>query len=266
MNVAVPAVGHLLRDWRMRRHLSQLELACEAEISTRHLSFIETGRSLPSREMLLHLAEQLDVPLRTRNTLLQAAGYAAVYQERPLEDPTLKTARRAIDLVLEGHKPYPAFGIDRHWNIIASNNALSTFLGDVEPWLLQSPVNALRLSLHPRGVAPRIANYVEWRAHLLTRLRQQIDVTADPGLMDLMKELRSYPVPAETRQQRNAAKTDASGVVVPLELITDRGVLAFMSTVTVFGTPVDITLSEIALECFYPANAETAQALRDVAA
>ena len=264
MVAAIP-VGHLLRDWRLLRRLSQLELACEAEISTRHLSFIETGRSVPSREMLLHLAEQLGVPLRVRNLLLHAAGYAPVFQERPLQDPALSAARKACDAVLEGHKPYPAFAIDRHWNIVASNNALAPFLGDVEPWLLQNPVNALRLSLHPRGLAPRIANLAEWRAHLLNRLRQQIDSTADPMLMDLMKELRGYNL-APGVAAGNSTHSSYAGVVVPLEFVTDAGLLSLISTVTVFGTPVDITVSELALECFYPANAETAQILRDTAA
>ncbi|HZG66693.1 MAG TPA: helix-turn-helix domain-containing protein, partial [Herpetosiphonaceae bacterium] len=160
-------VGNLLRGWRQRRRMSQLDFACAAGISTRHLSFVETGRSLPSRDMLLHLAEHLEIPLRERNILLIAAGYAPVFPERRLDDPALEAARKAIDLVLAGHAPYPALAIDRHWTLIASNDAVPPLLGGVDPSLLQPPVNVLRLSLHPAGLAPRIANLPEWRAHVL---------------------------------------------------------------------------------------------------
>lgn len=254
-------VGALLREWRQRRRLSQLELALDADISTRHLSFVETGRSHPSREMLLHLAERLDIPLRERNVLLTAAGYAAVFRERNLADPTLQAARKAIDLVLAGHEPYPALAIDRHWTLVAANAAVPRLLEGVEAALLQPPVNVLRLSLHPQGLAPRIANLVEWRAHLITRLHQQIDVTADPVLAALLHELGEYPVPAN-----GAAAFDDAGVVVPLKLATPAGTLSFLSTTTLFGTPVDITLSELAIESFFPADAATAEALQRLAA
>src|SRR5262244_1038605 len=188
-------VGNLLRDWRKRRHLSQLDLACDAEISARHLSFLETGRSLPSREMLMHLAEQLEIPLRERNALLVAAGYAPVFQERPLGDPALQAARKIIDLVLEGHEPYPALAVDRHWSLIASNRTVPLLIAGVDASLLKPPVNVLRLSLHPAGLAPRIANLAEWRSHLLARLRRQIEVSADPVLEELLRELRGYPIP-----------------------------------------------------------------------
>lgn len=181
-----------MREWRLRRRLSQLDLACDAGISTRHLSFVETGRAHPSREMLLHLAEQLEVPVRERNILLVAAGYAPIFPERPLADPALAAARTAIDLVLERQLPYPAFALDRHWQIVASNGALPELYEGVSPDLLQPPVNALRLSLHPRGLAPKITNLAEWRAHLLHRLRRQVDFTADRALIELASEIEAY--------------------------------------------------------------------------
>src|SRR4029453_9845739 len=180
-SVQTQPVGNLLRDWRKRRHLSQLDLACDADISTRHLSFLETGRSLPSREMLLHLAEQLEIPLRERNALLIAGGFAPVFRERPLSDPALQAARKVIELVLAGHEPYPALAVDRHWSLVASNRMVLLLLADVDPSLLQPPVNVLRLTLHPKGMAPRIANLEEWRSHILVRLKQQVDVSADPS-------------------------------------------------------------------------------------
>src|SRR5439155_15746582 len=190
MVAAVHPVGDLLREWRQRRRLSQLDLSLEAEISTRHLSFLETGRSQPSRDMVLHLAEQLDIPLRDRNILLQAAGYAPVFPERPLDDPALQAARHAIDQVLAGHEPYPAIAVDRHWTLIASNSATQRLLVDIDAELLRPPVNVLRLALHPRGLAPRTANLGEWRDHLLTRLHRQVEISADPVLVRLLRELR----------------------------------------------------------------------------
>jgi transcriptional regulator with XRE-family HTH domain len=258
-------VGELLREWRQRRRLSQLHLSCDAEISARHLSFLENGRSQPSREMVLHLAAQLDVPLRERNILLVAAGYAPIFPERRLNEPALEHARKAVDLVLMGHEPYPALAIDRHWTMVASNRAVAPLLAGVDASLLRPPVNVLRLSLHPNGLAPRIANLAEWRSHLLARLHQQIQVTADPGLVELINELRAYPTPAESKTTSSpAANREYAGVVVPFELITESGVLAFISTTTVFGTPVDITLSELALETFFPADSRTAEALRKI--
>lgn len=255
-------VGSLLREWRQRRRLSQLDLALEAEISTRHLSFLETGRAQPSREMLLRLAEQLNVPLRDRNALLLAAGYAPVFAARPLEDPALEGARQAIDLVLTGHEPHPALALDRHWNLVASNRAIPPLVAGAAPSLLQPPVNVLRLSLHPAGLAPRIANFAEWRAHLLARLRRQIELSADPTLAELMRELRGYPAPAGHELEGSAVEHNYAGVIVPLRLVTEAGTLAFISTTTIFGTAVDITLSELALETFFPADAATAAAMR----
>jgi transcriptional regulator with XRE-family HTH domain len=259
-NLQTQEVGSLLRDWRKRRHLSQLDLACDADISTRHLSFLETGRSLPSREMLLHLAKQLEIPLRERNALLVAAGFAPVFQERPLSDPALQSACKVIELVLAGHEPYPALAVDRHWSLIASNRTVPLLMTDVDPSLLKPPVNVLRLTLHPKGLASRIANLEEWRSHLLARLRRQVDLSADPVLAALLKELTEYPGPAVDRHDPQST-VDYAGVAVPFQLATTDGILSFISTTTVFGTPVDITLSELALESFFPANAATATAL-----
>ncbi len=261
-------VGELLRQWRQRRRLSQLDLACEAEISTRHLSFLETGRSRPSREMLLRLTEWLDVPLRERNAMLLAAGYAPVFPERPLADPSMEAARRTIQRVLDGHEPYPALAVDRHWTLVMANAAVTHLMAGVEEAsLLQPPVNVLRLSLHPKGVAPRIANLGQWRAHLLARLHRQIEVSGDAVLAALLEELRAYPV-AESGAARSSAETehDFAGIAVPLQLVTPAGTLSFISTTTVFGTPVDLTLAELALETFFPADEASAEALRRMGA
>jgi transcriptional regulator with XRE-family HTH domain len=271
MATAVRPVGDLFREWRQRRRMSQMDLALDAEISTRHLSFLETGRSHPSRDMVLRLAEQLEVPLRERNALLLAAGFAPAFQERSLQDPALAGARQAVDLVLAGHDPYPALAVDRHWQLLAANAAVSSLLTGIAPALMQPPVNVLRLSLHPDGLAPRIVNLPEWRAHLIARLRRQVDVTADPQLADLLRELRDYPAPtssAAPSADAHAHDTDASygGVVVPLKLVTSGGTLSLFSTTTVFGTPVDITLAELALETFFPADADTAAQLHALAA
>ena len=256
-------VGDHLREWRQRRRMSQLALALEADISTRHLSFLETGRSQPSRGMILHLAERLDVPLRERNVLLAAAGYAPVFRERPLDDPALAAARETIDLVLAGHEPYPAIAVDRRWNRVSANQAVGLLVEDAAAEPMRPPVNVLRLALHPDGLAPHTVNLAEWRDHLLLRLRRQIELTADTVLISLLKELETYPRP----RGGHAAHTPlgAAAVALPLHLQTAQGVLSLFSTVTVFGTPIDITVAELALECFYPADAATAQILRRVA-
>jgi transcriptional regulator with XRE-family HTH domain len=254
-------VGDLLREWRQRRRMSQLHFAVEAEISSKHLSFLETGRSQPSREMVLHLAELLEVPLRERNSLLVAAGFAPMFKEHALDDPELQPAREAIELVLRGHEPYPAVAVDRHWSLVAANNAANSFLAGVAPALLAPPLNVLRVSLHPDGLAPRIVNLGEWRAHLLSRLRRQIEVSGDGVLTELLKELSAYPAPAHAAEPA----TSVVPFAVPFRLATDAGVLSFISTTTVFGTPVDVTLSELALESFFPADPGTAAALRHLA-
>ena len=261
MSASAQTFGPLLREWRQRRRVSQLDLALEGNISARHLSFLETGRSRPSRDMVLHLAEHLAVPLRERNILLTAAGFAPAFGERQLDDPALAEARAAVELVIQRHAPYPATAVDRHWTLIAANDAVRPLLAGVDAELLRPPVNVMRVALHPAGMAPRIINYTQWRDHLLDQVRRQAEATADPVLIALHKELRSYPAPRAPR--REPPKRDYAGMVVPLELATDAGVLAFFGTVTVFGTPVDVTLSEIALECFYPADAKTAEILRN---
>jgi len=258
-------VGDLLREWRQRRRMSQLLLAAEAEISTRHLSFVESGRALPSREMLMHLAERLEVPLRARNALLVAAGYAPLFRERPLSDPQLNAAREAVEMVLKGHEPYPALAIDRHWTLVAANRALAPLVADAQPALLAAPVNALRLSLHPDGIASSIVNWHSWRAHLLARLQRQIEVSGDATLAALYEELVAYPPPAGAGHAAKDEGADLNQIAVPLRLQTRLGVLSFFSTTTVFGTPVDITLSELAIEAFFPADAQTADALREFA-
>ncbi len=258
---SVQPIGEHLRAWRQRRRLTQLDLAGDAEISTRHLSFLETGRAQPSRDMVLRLAERLEVPLRERNAMLLAAGYAPTYQERAFEHPSLAVARQAVELVLAAHEPYPALAIDRHWTMVASNKAVPPLLAGVDASLLQPPVNVLRLSLHPKGLAPRIANLAEWRTHLLSRLRRQVEATADATLTALLEELRLYPAHGASAG-RPPSTRDYAGIVVPLELVTGAGTLAFFSTTTVFGTPVDVTLSELAVEAFFPADAATAEALR----
>jgi transcriptional regulator with XRE-family HTH domain len=256
-------VGGLLREWRQRRRLSQLDLACDAGISTRHLSFVETGRAHPSRDMLLHLSEQLEVPVRERNILLVAAGYAPIFPERPLADPALAAARAAVDLVLDRQKPYPAFALDRHWHIVASNAALPELYDGVAPDLLQPPVNAMRLSLHPSGLAPRIVNLAEWRAHLLYRLRRQVEVTADRALIDLLREVSEYPAPREKVARVEGLEHD---IAVPFRIDLRGSLLSFFSMTTVFGTPVDVMLSELALELFFPADEETATSVQRMAA
>ncbi|MBX7220669.1 MAG: helix-turn-helix transcriptional regulator [Blastocatellia bacterium] len=251
-------VGVLLRDWRQRRRLSQLGLACEADISARHLSFVETGRALPSREMILHLAAQLEIPLRERNALLVAAGYAPMYGERSLEDPTLQAARQVVDLLLAGHEPFPAMAVDRHWNLVAANRAIVPLFNGVDASLLAPPVNVLRLSLHPLGVASRIVNLAAWRDHVFHRLGRQIEVSGDLALVDLREELKTYPAPTAALAP---APVDYGGVAMPLQFATEHGVLSLLSTITVFGTPVDITLSELALETFFPADTATYEIL-----
>lgn len=260
MTLIQETVGGLLRDWRHRRRFSQLDLAGEAEVSARHLSFIESGRSSASREMLIRLAERLDMPLRERNRLLLAGGYAPVHQERSLDAPDMVVARAAVDAVLAGHDPFPALAIDRHWTLIAANGAVTSLLQGVAPELLAPPVNVLRLSLHPNGLAPRIENLAEWRHHLLERLRSQVAASSDPILSELHRELSALPA----RAGRTPARPP-NAIAVPLELrdLETGKVLSLLSTTTVFGTATDVTLSELALECFYPADAATRTVLHE---
>src|SRR5882724_7163840 len=253
-------VGDHLRELRQRRHLSQLDLAVDAEISARHLSFVETGRSAPSREMVLKLAERLDVPLRERNVLLVAAGYAPAFPQRELNDPALKAAREAISLVLRAHEPNPALAYDRHWNLVSANRMVAPLLEGIPQRLLGQPFNILRLAFHPEALAPRTVNLAEWSSHLLERLHRQCEATADPELLKLYWELKAYPIPARS------APLPADNVAIPFKMRLDGDVLSFISTTMIFGTPVDITLSELALETFFPADDLTAERMRSVAA
>jgi len=248
--------GALLKQWRLRRRISQLDLAIQADISSRHLSFVETGRSKPSSDMILRLAEELEIPLRERNRILLAGGFAPVYAERPLDSPQMDAVRTAIRQVLSGHEPYPALVIDRHWNILDANSAIPLFLQGVSQSLLeQQPLNALRLTLHPEGMAPRIDNLGEWRAHLLSRLRRQAQVSGDRGLVRLYRELKAYPC---DQPEPLVELPGSATVAVPLRYRAGEEVLSFVSITAVFGTPLDITLSELAIESFYPADEATA--------
>lgn len=254
-------VGEMLRTWRQRRRLSQLALACDADVSARHLSFLETGRSRPSRQMLTHLAELLDIPPRDRNSLLLAAGFAPLHTETPLDNPKAADGRRAVEFLLAGHEPSPALAVDRHWTLVAANRAIGLFLEGIAPELLEPPINVLRLSLHPQGLAPRIVDLRQWRGHALERLQKQIDASGDAELMALHTELEAYPCgPAS-----DGRKPDDHGygaIIVPLRVRSDEGVLSFLTTTTVFGTAVDLTFSELAIESFFPADDFTAEALR----
>jgi transcriptional regulator with XRE-family HTH domain len=239
--------------------MSQLDLAVEAEVSTRHLSFVETGRSRPSRELLLHLAEHLEVPLRERNGLLLAAGYSPSYEETPLEAADMAPVRRALDVILAGHEPYPAVVVDRSWDLVTANRPATSLLASrVAPALLEGTVNALRVTLHPDGLAGDIVNLPEYGAHLLARLDRQIAASGDATLVALGAELRGYPGVVDGP----AATDPASQLFVPLVLRGDEGELRFFSTIATFGTALDITVAELAIESFFPADEATAKALR----
>jgi transcriptional regulator with XRE-family HTH domain len=256
-------VGELLRQWRERRRLSQMELALQTEISTRHLSFVETSRSKPSRAMVLRLAEQLELPLRERNHLLLAAGYAPVYSETALDNPHLSAVRAAVRQLLTGHEPYPAVVVDRGWNLVDANASVALLTEGVAPELLASPANVLRVSLHPDGMASRIINLGEWRAHLLGRLRREVALTANAALAALYDELRAYPCDQPVPESEIPGPGD---IVVPLRIRHGDRELAFFSTVATFGTPLDVTVAELTIESFFPADAETASILHRGAA
>jgi transcriptional regulator with XRE-family HTH domain len=264
LNSRCAGFGEHLRAWRQRRRLSQLDLAAEADISTRHLSYVETGRANPSREMVLRLTARLEVPLRERNAFLVAAGYAPMYRETRLDEPAMAAAKQAVEMILTSHEPFPAMAIDRHWNLVAANRMLRHLLTDVDASLLQSPVNVLRLSLHPRGLAPKIVNLAQWRAHLFERLSHQIAASAEPALIALLGELRDLPLPVADAEEY--LQGEHMGVAMPMKFRSPAGVLSFISTTTIFGSPLDVTLQEIALETFFPMDEFTRQALRSVAA
>ncbi len=262
MTSAAQSFGEELRTWRQRRRRSQMDLAGEAGLSTRHLSFLETGRSRPSRAMVLRLAEELDLPLREKNLLLVAAGHAPLHPARAYEDPELAAARDAIRRIVAGHMPYPALAIDRHWTMIEANPAVLSLVAGVDPALLAPPVNVIRLSLHPAGLAPRIADFAEWRAHLLRRLAHEVDLTGDRALAALLAEMEALPAPP---RRGRVAEAPFGGIAVPLTLRLGGDMLSLISTTTVFGSPADVTLSEIAIEAFFPADEPTAALLRRLA-
>jgi transcriptional regulator with XRE-family HTH domain len=253
-------VGELLRGWRERRRMTQLGLAIQADISTRHLSFVETGRSRPSRDMLLRLAEQLELPLRERNQLLLAGGYAPVYRQTSLDSPPMAGVRAALRQVLAGHEPYPAVVVDRGWNLVDANASVALFTGLAAPELLTAPINVLRVSLHPAGLAPHISNLGEWRAHLLGRLRRQLTLTDDPELAELLLELDAYPC---DQLEPEVELPGPGDVVVPLRIRHGDQELSFLSIMASFGTPLDITVAELAIESFFPADPATRSILRD---
>jgi transcriptional regulator with XRE-family HTH domain len=255
-----PPVGTLLREWRHRRRISQFDLALESGVSSRHLSFVENGRSRPSADLVLQLAEQLDVPLRDRNQLLLAAGYAPVFAESDLDAPEVGPVRDAIEQVLRGHEPYPALVIDRHWGLVSANRAVPPLLAGVAGHLLAPPVNVLRLSLHPEGLAPRIANLHEWRSHLLERVGREAIASGDPALAALRNELESYP----DGERRPAVDPAFGAIAIPLRLEHSGRELAFISTKTTFGTAVDVTVAELSIESFFPADRPTADAMHDL--
>ncbi|HZX07169.1 helix-turn-helix transcriptional regulator [Kribbella sp.] len=250
-------VGELLRGWRERRRLSQLELANRVEVSTRHVSFVETGRSRPSRDMVLRLAEHLDVPLRDRNQLLLAGGFAPIYSEASLHSPAMLAIRTTLRRLLQAHEPYPALVVDRWWNIVEANAGIAIFTAGVDEKLLQAPINALRLTLHPDGLARRIGNLADVRAATLGSLQRQVASTADPELQDLYEELRGYAV-----HDQPAAAPGPADVVVPFNLTHDGRELSLLTTIATFGTPLDVTVSELMIESFYPADEATAEYLR----
>jgi len=252
-------VGPLLREWRRRRRRSQLELALDAGVSARHISFLETGRSNPSREMVIGLAANLELPLRDRNELLIAAGFAPEYRELAYEDPDLGPVRAAIDQVLAAHDPYPALVVDRHWELVTANRGLGLLTEGVAPHLLEPPANALRLALHPEGLAPRTLNFGEWRHHILSRLERHSRLSGDPALRTLLEELRGYP----GGDVDEAAVTAAHDVFVPFRMRAGDGTeLSFIGTIATFGTALYVTVAELSIESFFPADDVTAAACR----
>jgi transcriptional regulator with XRE-family HTH domain len=252
--------GVLLRRWRVSRRMTQIDLAEAADSSTRHLSYLETGRSRPSREIVLRFCEHLDVPLRDRNAMLLAAGFAPVFQERSLLE--LEQARVAIDRVLRAHMPYPAFAVDRHWNVVLSNGALPQLYEGCSAELLRTPINAMRLILHPQGMGPRILNFIEWRAHTITVLRQQIEVRADPVIQALLAEISAYPAPPGIVGL--ASSDGPQRYATPLQVATRLGTVSFLNTNMIFGTPTDVTLSELTLEMLFPADEATVAVVRSM--
>ena len=268
---AAPAgkgVGPLLRAWRERRRVSQLELALRADSSARHISFVETGRSRPSEEMVLRLAEHLDVPVRGRNSLLLAAGYAPHYPETPLDDPALDALREGLERLIQGYEPFPALVVDATYTVVAANRGITMLLDGVPESLLQPPLNAMRLTLHPQGMAPRIRNLGEWRGHLLAQMERQIALHRSEPLRALYEEVAAYPAPETAdnkNKDKNSDRDEPSPSVpyfaLPMRIEHDGRVLSFVSSISTFNTPMDVTVSELAIETFLPADPATAKYL-----
>ncbi|MFE0377097.1 helix-turn-helix domain-containing protein [Streptomyces inhibens] len=257
------SVGTLLREWRDRRRISQLELALRANSSARHISFIETGRSRPSQEMVLRLAEHLDIPVRERNALLIAAGYAPTFPETPLDDPSMDALRSGMERLLTGYEPFPALVVDGMYNVQAANRGITMLLEGVAPSLLQQPLNAMRITMHPEGLAPRIRNYLEWRAHLLSQMERQLALLRSSPLRALYDEVSGYPLPPGGDEV--AAFGEHAPFALPMMIEHHDTVLSFISTIATFNTPMDVTVSELAVETFLPATPETATYLRNLA-
>lgn len=257
--VVTPSVGDLLRSWRVRRRMSQLDLADLAEIGVKTLGQIETGRTAASRDLVLRLAEQLGVPLRDRNALMTAAGYASLFPQRPLDDPALVVVRQGLDAMLAAQEPHPAIAYDRHWTLVAANQAFHRMVAGVDPLVLRPPVNILRLWLHPVGLAPRITNLRDWREQTIDRLRRRIAISGDSRLTDLLEEILDYPLPRGQRPARLAQTFEAA--MVPFRLVTIDGTLSFYATETAFMAPLDVTVAELTIETFYPLDQETAAIL-----
>lgn len=261
---AVPStgIGDLLRSWRGRRRRSQMDLALDVGVSTRHLSFVETGRSRPSPELVMALAEHLDVPLRERNTLLLAAGYAPRFAETPLGDGAMARVQAALQKLLDAHDPYPGVVLDRRWNVVATNTAALLLADGVADHLLGPPMNVFRVSLHPEGLSSRTRNFDEWATYLVWQLRRQVAITADPGLEAILGEVSAYPAVAALLDRPGWGVVDEPPLLVPCRLDVDGAELSLFTTLTTFGTPRDITLDELAVELFFPADDATEQALR----
>ncbi|MEV5941311.1 helix-turn-helix transcriptional regulator [Streptomyces sp. NPDC051994] len=256
-------VGPMLRGWREQRRISQLELALRADSSARHISFIETGRSRPSEDMVLRLAEHLDVPVRERNALLLAAGYAPHYAQTPLDDPSMSSLREGMERLLQAYEPYPALMVDATYTVLAANRGIEMLLEGVAGHLLTPPVNAMRLTLHPEGLAPRIRNLPEWRGHLLDQMERQIALMRSDALRELYEEVAAHPVPAG-RTEPDPGSRPVFPLALPLRIEHGGTVLSFISTIATFNTPMDVTVSELAIETFLPADPETAKYLQSL--
>jgi transcriptional regulator with XRE-family HTH domain len=253
--------GNLLRQWREHRRLSQLSLASNAEISTKHLSFLETGRAAPSREMIVKLAEELQIPLRQRNVLLTAGGYAEIYPERALNDPSLRLVDEVVRTVLRGHEPNPAMAVDYRWNIAAMNRSMQMLIGDVSLTLVEPPMNAMRLALHPDGLSSRILNFSAWRRHAIGIIKQRLDVSADSDLAALFNEVQDYPYSSTCTKATADAREDFA---IPIRLATSKGNISLVTATLAFGLPRDVTVSELTIECLFPADKDSAGVLDDL--